>query len=65
MSVPSSVAASTAQNVENGTSTTASVDLEVTTENENVDLEVPFSTNSGGNVSAIFQSMSLNVLQVN
>lgn len=51
MSVPSSVAASTAQN-ENGTSTVsvvnAEVDLEVTTDNDNVELQVPFSTNSGG-----------------
>lgn len=53
MSVPSSVAASTAQN-ENGTTTTVSVvnaevELEVATDNDNVELQVPFSTNSGGN----------------
>lgn len=51
MSVPGSVAASTVQS-ENGTSTVsvvnAEVDLEATTDNDNVELQVPFSTNSGG-----------------
>ncbi|XP_056630704.1 LOW QUALITY PROTEIN: nuclear hormone receptor FTZ-F1 [Diorhabda sublineata] len=52
MSVPSSVAVSTVQN-ENGTSTTVSVvnaevELEVVTDNDNVELQVPFSSNSGG-----------------
>lgn len=54
MSVPSSVAASTTQN-ENGTTPTVSVvtaEVElnnVTVDNDNVDLQVPFSSNSGGN----------------
>lgn len=54
MSVPSSVAASTTQN-ENGTTptvsvVTAEVELNVTVDNDNVDLQVPFSSNSGGNL---------------
>lgn len=53
MSVPGSVAASTTQN-ENGTTptvsvVTAEVELNVTVDNDNVDLQVPFSSNSGGN----------------
>lgn len=51
MSVPGSVAASTAQN-ENGTSTVsvvnADVDLEAAADNDNAELQVPFATNSGG-----------------
>lgn len=58
MSVPSSVAASTSQN-ENGTTptvsvVTADVELDVTVE-ENVDIQVPFSSNSGGK----FQNLNL------
>lgn len=54
MSVPSSVAASTTQN-ENGTTptvsvVTAEVELNVSVDNDNVDLQVPFSSNSGGNL---------------
>lgn len=58
-SVPSSVAASTVsvlQQNENGTTTTANimvnneeVELEVSQDNENGDLQVPFTTNSEGN----------------
>lgn len=59
-SVPSSVAASTVsvlQQNENGTSTTNAmvqvnneeVELEVSQDNENGDLQVPFTTNSEGN----------------
>nr|AJF93909.1 FTZ F1 beta [Leptinotarsa decemlineata] len=52
MSVPSSVAASTAPQNENGISTVsvvnAEVDLEVSTDNGNIDLQVPFSASSGG-----------------
>lgn len=67
MSVPSSVAASTVQS-ENGTSTVsvvnAEVDLETTTDNDNVELQVPFSTNSGGNCLAIPQSMSFQICRL-
>lgn len=55
MSVPCSVAVSTSHN-QNGTTAplvsvvTADVDLEVSQDHhDNVELEVPFSTNSGGN----------------
>lgn len=56
MSVPGSVAASTTQE-QNGTTTTtvsvvtAEVDLDITPENDNVDLQVPFSTNPAGKLS--------------
>lgn len=55
MSVPSSVAASTTQN-ENGTTptvsvVTAEVELNVSVDNDNVDLQVPFSSNSGGKLN--------------
>lgn len=53
MSVPSSVAASTTQN-ENGTTPTVSVvtaEVDLNVDNDNVDLQVPFSSNSGGNHS--------------
>lgn len=63
MSVPGSVAASTVQS-ENGTSTVsvvnAEVDLEATTDNDNVELQVPFSTNSGGNC----RSMSFQICRL-
>lgn len=62
ISVPCSVAASTSQN-ENGTPTaalvSAEVDLDVATEvsvEENVDLQVPFPTNSGGKLLLECQS---------
>lgn len=51
MSVPSSVAVSTVQNENNNTSsavTTADVNIEITPDNGNIEIEVPFSTNSGG-----------------
>ncbi|KAB0799295.1 hypothetical protein PPYR_07175 [Photinus pyralis] len=60
ISVPSSVAASTTQSNQNGTTaaatvsivTTADVDLDITPENENnVELEVPFSSSSTGGSS--------------
>ncbi|VEN49527.1 unnamed protein product, partial [Callosobruchus maculatus] len=51
MSVPGSVAVSTGQ-TENGTSTisveNADLDLEVTTDDDNVELQMSFSSNSGG-----------------
>lgn len=58
-SVPSSVAASTisvVQQNENGTSTTNTmvnteeIELEVSQDNDNGDLQVPFTTNSEGNL---------------
>lgn len=57
MSVPCSVAVSTSHNQQNGTTTagqivsvvTADVELEVSQDHDvNVELEVPFSTSSGG-----------------
>lgn len=53
MSVPCSVAASTTTQNQNGTTATVSVvtadvDLDITPENDNVDLQVPFSSNSTG-----------------
>nr|CAH7744042.1 unnamed protein product [Callosobruchus chinensis] len=54
MSVPGSVAVSTGQ-TENGTSTisveNADLDLEVTTDDDNVELQMSFSSNSGALVS--------------
>ncbi|KAK4873380.1 hypothetical protein RN001_015409 [Aquatica leii] len=57
ISVPGSVAASTTQNNQNGTTAatvtvaTAEVGLDITPDNENNDLEVPFSSNSTGGSS--------------
>lgn len=53
MSVPSSVAVSTVQNENNNTTsavTTADVNIEITSDNGNIEIEVPFSSNSGGNI---------------
>jgi hypothetical protein len=57
MSVPGPVAVSTGQS-ENSTTPTAvvvsaEVDLDVTPDADNVELQVPFSTNSGGNASCV------------
>ncbi|KAK9882827.1 hypothetical protein WA026_023440 [Henosepilachna vigintioctopunctata] len=51
MSVPSSVAVSTIQNENNNTPSaviTAVNDLEISPDNGNIEIEVPFSSNSGG-----------------
>ncbi|KAL3275511.1 hypothetical protein HHI36_020270 [Cryptolaemus montrouzieri] len=51
MSVPSSVAVSTVQNENNNTPSaviTADVNLEITPDNGNIEIEVPFSSDSGG-----------------